>query len=1148
MDEIKEALAGIGGGGFAETAKQLLGALGYQSRRIPSGDGDTDNFLKRYPARNPGTKSEQDLRECAKSLRALFQITDAEIRHDGKPLFGEYEKGNNESFLFVAVELMDGDYARGHYASFTREINKRFNMPVVVLYLAGDRLTAAFVSRRPGITDETRDVLETVTLIKDIRLQNPHRAHLEILAGLSLKSCVDWMTEENKKEPKNFDRLMKAWLAKLDTEELNRNFYKKLQEWFEWAKDEAVFPATLPKDEHVVRLLTRLLFVWFVKEKGLVAEEWFNPAEMETMLHNFNKGGGDYYRAVLQNLFFATLNRPHTQKPQFSTQAKPGHRVTTLYRYRSLITDEERFLSLMGQTPFVNGGLFDCLDEEKRGGKRIDMFSDPDPDTHKYAREKAWANLRVPDKLFFDKTRGLIPLFAHYKFTVEENTPVEQEVALDPELLGKVFENLLNWIIKKQTGSYYTPRVIVDYMVDESLVAAIADKCAPPEERERISAQLRGLLDYGNNYENSKTRFDENEAESIVRAIAGTKVLDPAVGSGAFPMGILHKLTLALKRLDPRNALWEKIQKERAQEKAKRAFDEHKDKESRDEELLEINDTFDRYRDSDYGRKLYLIQNSIFGADIQPIACQIAKLRFFISLAIEQQTNNDRADNFGVKPLPNLETRFVAADTLIKMTSRGIIGDEAERLERELHKNHARAFLATTYSKKQECIKEDARLRGELQKELERVKMPAEEARKITQWNILDQNARADWFDTKYMFGVDDGFDIVIGNPPYVVLNSMGTDDHQREYANEMRNLYNYARGGKLNTYRLFAERAVDFLHNNAHLCFIVPSTILADKSAAGIRRMLRGRIPMIQVLEFPESKSVFENVTQAVAVFLAGKAENGGTFQLSVNCASSSLPPAQALEMKWADIQAFSGAGLSIPLISKENAYRLLVKIYHQKTVLQNIAYIKQGDINLTFEGPFISGVETPTVLVRGEHIARYHVNLSDTDSDRRWFNLKAMQRMANPRKMAGLLENYVHQRIACQQVCNMGLARRITAGIVPPETVIGNSANFLIPRPGWDIHAMLAILSSSLMNWRFKQTSTNNHLNIYELEMFPFPNALPPETAQALSSLAQQILADKAENPSANTSQCEQEIDNIVYKLYGLTDEEIALVEDSI
>ena len=147
------------------------------------------------------------------------------------------------------------------------------------------------------------------------------------------------------------------------------------------------------------------------------------------------------------------------------------------------------------------------------------------------------------------------------------------------------------------------------------------------------------------------------------KTISELKILDPAVGSGAFPMGILHKLTLALRRLDPDNTRWEALQKEFAGKRAKEAFNTQNQQE-RDDELTEISATFERYRDSDFGRKLYLIQNSIFGVDIQPIACQIAKLRFFISLAIEQEPDKN-AKNFGIKPLPNLETRFVAADTLI---------------------------------------------------------------------------------------------------------------------------------------------------------------------------------------------------------------------------------------------------------------------------------------------------------------------------------------------------------------------------------------------------------------------------------------------------------------------------------------------------
>ena len=183
-------------------------------------------------------------------------------------------------------------------------------------------------------------------------------------------------------------------------------------------------------------------------------------------------------------------------------------------------------------------------------------------------------------------------------------------------------------------------------------------------------------------------------------------------------MGMLHKLTLALRRLDPNNTRWEKLQKERAVQRTQAAYDTQDDQ-TRREELVEIDETFKRYRDSDFGRKLYLIQNSIFGVDIQSVACQIAKLRFFISLAIEQEPEQD-TENFGIKPLPNLETRFIAANTLIGLEEeRTLTSQKAQDLERELSSNRERHFHATTRQQKRTCKQKDTELRTELATELE---------------------------------------------------------------------------------------------------------------------------------------------------------------------------------------------------------------------------------------------------------------------------------------------------------------------------------------------------------------------------------------------------------------------------------------------
>ena len=519
-----------------------------------------------------------------------------------------------------------------------------------------------------------------------------------------------------------------------------------------------------------------MLFVWFVKEKRLIAEDLFNEAQVGRLLRNYDRDGGDsYYRAVLQNLFFATLNT-EIKKRDFSRQDQTTHRNPSLFRYKGEIEDADRLKSLFAQTPFINGGLFDCLDTfdaTGRGGYRIDYFTDNPNQRRGYS---------IPNRLFFGtdaKEPGLIDLFDRYKFTVEENTPAEQEVALDPELLGKVFENLLAAIndetretARKQSGSYYTPRAVVDYMVDEALVASLSESVQPHDmDKEYLHDRLRYLLDYADAFADADTLFTDSEREAIVLAIAEVKILDPAVGSGAFPMSMLHKLTLALRRLDEHNELWEALQKKLATERATAAFDTS-DPQEREDELKEISDTFEKYRESDFGRKLYLIQNSIYGVDIQPVATQIAKLRFFISLAIEQRPDS-RADNLGIRPLPNLETRFVAANTLLglKDADRQLsLGhtDEVRRLQDALNSNRERHYHANSRSKKQALIRQNKDLRLELAEVLRDADFDAGDASKIADWDPFDQNTTADWFDAEYMFGVKDGFDVVIGNPPYI--------------------------------------------------------------------------------------------------------------------------------------------------------------------------------------------------------------------------------------------------------------------------------------------------------------------------------------------------------------------------------------------
>ena len=620
-DQIKRALQRFSDGNLAENARHLINVLGYRSeRRMDLEPNTADGFLSALnPDDEEDFKPERALTEEWESVDLLFQLMDEDIDANEQIEFqfagGGIDDTRMESFLFFALKLCGAQYNRTQLSQITREINKLTPMPAMILFQHGNTLTFAVIDRRMHKRKKDKDVLEKVSLIKDINIADPHRAHIDILFDLSIAELYE------KHKFKDFPQLHEAWRNTLDTEVLNRQFYLKLFNWFEWAVLEAKFPAdktkTLSPQEHVIRLITRLLFVWFLKEKGLIAKDLFNEEKVRELLKDYDRDTGDsYYRAVLQNLFFATLNT-EIGKREFSKEGNPGHRNFSRYRYKDQINDPNELLALFAQTPFVNGGLFDCLDSfkgTKDGGYRIDCFSD----VH-------YNKLSIPNRLFFDKYRGLIPLLKHYKFTVEESTPIEQEVALDPELLGKVFENLLatynpetGQTKRKQTGSYYTPRPIVDYMVEEALIATLTGQESPTDGDVKFwDERLHYLLDYAQVCNDASDWFDDEEIHGLVRAISELKILDPAVGSGAFPMGVLHKLTLALRRLDPENKRWELLQRDHAGHRARAAF-KISDQQERDDELKEISDTFERYRDSDFGRKLYLIQNSIFGVDIQP--------------------------------------------------------------------------------------------------------------------------------------------------------------------------------------------------------------------------------------------------------------------------------------------------------------------------------------------------------------------------------------------------------------------------------------------------------------------------------------------------------------------------------------------------
>ncbi len=865
---IRTALGEFERGHLLEGATEVLRTLGYASERTMKTSGHPTDFFSSAPRT---TRSRARILEDAKQIHILFQYTDEEVRAAGGQaqlgILGAsgFDGEHQDGFLFAAVELRtrkrrsgkrSNGYSRGDYAQMTREVNRAFaGVPAVVLFRVDGLLTVGFVGRRRHKRDPSRDVLERASLIKDINLRAPHRAHLDTLAELSVPRMLEWI--ERRRLTQDFEGLRRAWLAKLDTEELNRRFYRELFGWFESAVDEATFPEEgAQPEEHVIRLITRLMFVWFMKEKDLIAEDLFIESRVRGLLKDYDAETGDsYYRAVLQNLFFATLNTEIGSRGFGRGRSSSNSR----YRYRDLISRPKELVELLEKTPFINGGLFECLEGPE--GVAIDSFSD---DT------SALQRLSVPNRLFFGE-RGLIRIFENYRFTVEENTPIEREVALDPELLGSVFENLLaaynpetRETARKHTGSYYTPRPVVDYMVRESIAFALGAKArARVGSAKSWMSRIRTLVDESKNVEEESPLFDEIDARRLVSAVADITVLDPAVGSGAFPMTALHVLTLVLRRLDPKNEHWEQVQLKRAADRAAQAYQASDDR-LREQTLEEVEATFRRYRDSDFGRKLYLIQNSLFGVDIQPIACQIAKLRFFISLAIEQRATGDGGDNYGIRPLPNLETRFIAADSLLSAGGQRTLGEQGdvERIKEELKLNRERHFNAKTPEAKHECRDKDEELRLDLADALAAGGIGSSHVERVSNWDPYDQNGFAEWFDAEYMFGVA-RFDVVIGNPPYIQLQK-NRGEMRKKYQNAGYDVF--ASAGDV--YQLFYERGMSVAREGEGvLAYITSNSWLKAEYGRLLRQYFASRHTPLTLVEM--GKDVFENAVVDTALLI---------------------------------------------------------------------------------------------------------------------------------------------------------------------------------------------------------------------------------------------------------------------------------------
>ncbi len=917
LENISQALKAFVAGSLELNALALFETLGYHSsRRIEGLQLTADNLAETFNSPQ-SLRPERALTNDWRSVHLLFQLTDDEISAAGREqqvrmVFDSDSKVNPsiyQSYLFFALALQEAAYTRGQLASITREINRLFPMPVMILFRYGEMISIAIVRRRLNKRDESRDVLEKVTLIKDIRLHNPLRAHIEILADFHLKEL------DKDFRAQNFLQLHAAWERRLGTYTLTERFYREIANWYFAAMQDQriVYPRNVQTDEQrsmfLIRLLTRLIFCWFLQEKDLIPAEIFGRETATKLLKDFAPQAGTYYRGVLQNLFFATLNQPQEGR-NFRHKyrgSRDGNRgMVNLYRYADLFYDSHQLLDLFQSVPFLNGGLFECLDTvykqgEKRPNVRFDDFS-----------EEINNRLHLPNDLFFEEkghevdlskvyddarkrretTRGLIDILDSYKFTIEENTPLEDEIALDPELLGKVFENLLasyneetRTTARKATGSFYTPREIVAYIVDETLLLYLHENVPDVSP-----TNLRALFDFS--IHDYQAPFSPQQTIDLIIALDNVRVLDPACGSGAFPMGTLQRMVDLLAKLDPNNARWKQQQLEKAERDHQRVA-KMEDEKIRKAALKEatarmedIQHSFDtRHHELDFARKLYLIENCIYGVDIQPIAIQIAKLRFFITLVVDQKTDRS-APNQGVRPLPNLETKLVAADSLFPLLrpekQQLGFGDYAvAHLREELRQVRHEYFRARTPEKKATCREEDALLRQKIATELRQNGWPADAAQKLADWDPYNPNLVADFLEPEWMFGGlarpakpapttlrgefsfvnqvggqmqlitqalhsndEWRFDIVIGNPPYVRQEQI---KHLKPRLQPLYECY----VGTADLFVYFYERGIKLLRSGGAFAFVTSNKWMRSAYGEKLRGWLAKNTRLHQLIDF---------------------------------------------------------------------------------------------------------------------------------------------------------------------------------------------------------------------------------------------------------------------------------------------------------
>lgn len=847
--------------------------------------------------------------------------------------------------------------------------------------------------------------------------------------------------------------------------------------------------------DYVKKLLGRLVFLQFLQKKGWMGvpdngKKWVggDPNYMRTLLDR-HKDNDRLLTDVLEPLFFETLNRE---------------------RKNDLV---DPVLGDQIRIPYLNGGLFDRDELDK---KQIDF---------PYA--------------FFDE---LTEFFSQFNFTIDENDPDDSEVGIDPEMLGHIFENLLE--DNKDKGTFYTPKEIVQYMSRESLIQYL---------RTHTDKSIHGAIDHLIQTGEVDLAIQNRKiAEQLNNLLKAVKVCDPAIGSGAFPMGVLSEIFKC------RRVLYGFMKKAEA------------------------------FSPSLVKREI--IQENIYGVDIEQGAVDIARLRFWLSLVVDEEQP---------QPLPNLDYKIMQGNSLLesfegidlsKFTDSSQDNDKLfgslfeARTRQAIEPLIKRHFSETDHPAKEQIRAEiDGIIRQHIKDSLDRrereLQASLEYHRKAMEGNQefidnpattpgnrrkYEKNLRLETYQfnlTKaeldkvaasrvhigqvertnkpfflwhlYFKDVFDrgGFDIVIANPPYVLIS-------KGEYASRYSNFYDY-QSGKIDLYRLFVEWGTKKLMNpqTGNLIFIIPNTILTIPSCQPLRDYLLQK-QILSIVNYDES--VFENVSVNSIILHIGSNHGGEAIKIYTKGLNPEHVSYLEIEPSGLDnkINIFIDNDKhtvleklkSIPQLSSVEDIELCLGIqaYH------NTIHTKE-QIKTRFLHSNIRLSESYQPEYSGRHIQKYRFCPSSVvyvDYSQELYTKPDIKFFEDERI---LIREIVGDTLVCTYV---------------NDPFIVNKSCYVLKSESVDYKYLLGLLNSKLIAFFIKNKGDKAKQTLFPrvsmttLKSLPFLE-LEFDAQQPFINLVDQILELKKADPAADTSALEAEIDRMVYELYGLTPAEIDVVE---